>query len=167
MRSAAVPGFPEYRIDINAQVYRVVGDRLERRKSSRGNHGYMVHGFWRNNKGTTFYVHRLMLDAFIGPAGEGQEALHANGDPIDNRLENLSWGTRSQNVADAIKHGTATIGSKNGAAKLKAQDIPTIVRMRAKGIRAEEIATRFEVCPQTIRRVLSGQTYKQEMQHGI
>ena len=51
-------------------------------------------------------VHKLVLNAFVGPAPDGYECLHINGDPADNRLQNLRWGTRSENIADAVRHGT-------------------------------------------------------------
>lgn len=51
-------------------------------------------------------VHRMVLTAFIGPAPEGHEALHGDGDPANNRLENLRWGTRSENIRDSVRHGT-------------------------------------------------------------
>jgi hypothetical protein len=51
-------------------------------------------------------VHKLVLLAFVGPAPEGCECLHDNGVPADNRLENLRWGTRSDNIRDANRHGT-------------------------------------------------------------
>jgi hypothetical protein len=51
-------------------------------------------------------VHKLVLLAFVGPAPEGFECLHANGNPADNRLVNLRWGTRAENIRDAIRHGT-------------------------------------------------------------
>lgn len=50
-------------------------------------------------------VHRLVLEAFVGPQPDGAEACHWNDDPTDNRLENLRWDTRSANVADAIRNG--------------------------------------------------------------
>ncbi len=55
-------------------------------------------------------VHRLILETFRGPCPPGQEALHGNGDPGNNWVGNLRWGTRSQNVLDAIKHGTFNNG---------------------------------------------------------
>lgn len=51
-------------------------------------------------------VHRAVLLAFVGPPPEGYEACHINGNPADNRLENLRWGTRSDNLRDAVRHGT-------------------------------------------------------------
>lgn len=50
-------------------------------------------------------VHRLVLLAFVGEPKPGQEALHWNDVPGDNRLANLRWGTRSENALDAIRNG--------------------------------------------------------------
>lgn len=50
-------------------------------------------------------VHALVLEAFVGPRPEGADTLHANDIRTDNRLENLSWGTRRQNMLDAVKRG--------------------------------------------------------------
>lgn len=52
------------------------------------------------------WVHRLVLSAFVGECPPGQEGCHDNGDPFDNRLGNLYWGTHSQNMLDKQRHGT-------------------------------------------------------------
>jgi hypothetical protein len=57
-------------------------------------------------------VHRLMLEAFVGPCPPGLEACHYNDDPADNRLENLRWGTRTENILDAVRNGTHHNASK-------------------------------------------------------
>lgn len=124
--------------------------------------GYKVVSFSRNNKTHTFYLHRLLLDAFVGPCPDGCEALHGNGERLDNRIENLRWGTRAENVADAIRHGTATIGSKNKQAKLRQSDIGWIHDMKTLGFFSREIAPHFQVSATTINRVASGKTYKME-----
>jgi hypothetical protein len=51
-------------------------------------------------------VHQFVLRAFVGEPSPGQECLHGNGNPRDNRLSNLRWGTRSENIYDAVRHGT-------------------------------------------------------------
>lgn len=51
------------------------------------------------------WVHREVLKAFVGPPPAGQEGRHLNDDALDNRLENLSWGTRSQNLDDLVRNG--------------------------------------------------------------
>lgn len=50
-------------------------------------------------------VHTLMALAFLGPP-EGRQVRHLNGDPHDNRLENLAYGTVEDNMADMVRHGT-------------------------------------------------------------
>lgn len=51
-------------------------------------------------------VHTIVLEAFVGPRPEGKLCRHLNGDPTDNRLENLRWGTQKENAQDSILHGT-------------------------------------------------------------
>jgi hypothetical protein len=43
---------------------------------------------------------------FVGPAPSGHECCHRDGDPSNNDLANLYWGTPSQNRSDAVRHGT-------------------------------------------------------------
>ena len=57
-------------------------------------------------KDRTYKVHRLVLETFVGPPSEGQESRHLNGICTDNRLENLAWGSKSQNNNDRVLHGT-------------------------------------------------------------
>ncbi|QDF18387.1 HNH endonuclease [Gordonia phage LordFarquaad] len=52
------------------------------------------------------YVHRIVAAEFIGPCPDGLEVRHLNGNPADNRVANLAYGTRSRNVLDAVQHGT-------------------------------------------------------------
>lgn len=54
----------------------------------------------------SFKVHVLVARAFIGLPSPGQEIRHLNGDRMDNRLDNLCYGTRAENVQDAVRHGT-------------------------------------------------------------
>lgn len=65
--------------------------------------GYLVAGLSKDGIATDMYVHRLVLMAFVGPPLPGQEALHGNDIRNDNRLENLSWDTHSQNMLDAVE----------------------------------------------------------------
>jgi hypothetical protein len=124
--------------------------------------GYRIANFSINNKSHTRYVHRLLLEGFIGPCPDGCEALHINGDRLDNRLENLRWGTRKENVADAIRHGTATIGSKNAMAKLSAKDVAFISDMKAMGFTPKEVAPHFGVHVGTIKKLFDGESYRKE-----
>lgn len=74
--------------------------------------GYLIVNLYLDNAMRSHTVHRLVLTAFVGPASEGHEALHRDGDPLNNALGNLSWGTRSENTQDQIRHGTHIHASK-------------------------------------------------------
>lgn len=52
-------------------------------------------------------VSRLVLSAFSGPPTQEQPfALHGDGNRQNNGLSNLRWGSHSENMQDAIRHGT-------------------------------------------------------------
>lgn len=51
-------------------------------------------------------VHHLVCLAFVGPMPKGMQVRHLNGDSLDNRLCNLSYGTPSENQLDNVRHGT-------------------------------------------------------------
>lgn len=52
------------------------------------------------------YVHRLVMQSFVGECPSGMEVCHNNGDPTDNRVDNLRYDTHSSNVSDRRAHGT-------------------------------------------------------------
>lgn len=55
-------------------------------------------------KGNSRLVHQLVLEAFVGPCPRGYECLHKDGNAANNKLSNLHWGTRSQNLIDIFYH---------------------------------------------------------------
>lgn len=67
---------------------------------------YYSVGLSRHGKKSRHSVHRLVLQAFVGPCPDGMEACHNNGDYTDNRLANLRWDTKAENGADKIQHRT-------------------------------------------------------------
>lgn len=71
----------------------------------RNRDGYMKVRLWRNNQPHYRYVHSLVAGAFISPRPTGMEVRHTNDDKLDNTASNLSYGTRSQNILDAVRNG--------------------------------------------------------------
>lgn len=57
-------------------------------------------------------VHQLVLLAFVGEPGPGEEVRHLNGIKTDNRLVNLRYGTKTENQLDNVRHGKHNCASK-------------------------------------------------------
>lgn len=58
------------------------------------------------SKGNSKMVHAIVLQTFVGPAPAGHETLHLNHTPSDNRLSNLRYGTRSENLKMDYANGS-------------------------------------------------------------
>lgn len=64
-------------------------------------------GYLRVNiRNVDYYIHRLVAAAFIGPAPAGMDVCHYDGNKSNNRVENLRYATRLENMADQRRHGT-------------------------------------------------------------
>lgn len=51
-------------------------------------------------------VHQLVLEAFVGPRPAwATDVRHLNGVADDNRVTNLAWGTRAENILDNVRLG--------------------------------------------------------------
>lgn len=68
--------------------------------------GYQVATLHKEGRRKNRMVHQIVLEAFVGPCPPGQQTCHNNGDPSDNRIENLRWDTPKENMADKRRHGT-------------------------------------------------------------
>ena len=75
------------------------------KKEKRKKQGYLTISLYKNNKGTSCYVHRLVAEAFI-PNPEGNETVnHINGNKHDNNVENLEWCSYKENNVHAYITG--------------------------------------------------------------
>lgn len=54
--------------------------------------------------GKQYQVHRLVAETFIPNPENKPEVDHINRNPFDNRVENLRWATRSDNMRNTIKN---------------------------------------------------------------
>lgn len=104
------------------------------------------------------YVHHLVLEAFVCANPGGMQACHNDGDPTNNRLDNLRWDTPKANNADKLTHGTDLRGEKSGTAKLTSGDIIQI-RKRAETEFHKVIAEDYGVSRQQIDRIVRGERW--------
>lgn len=97
-------------------------------------------------------VHQLVARTFLGLPQNNQEVRHKNGDPTDNRLENLEYGTRTENILDVFYQGRAW-------KKLTIEDVEEIRFGLSSGIRGAELARMYKVSDTTISNIRHGRIY--------
>ena len=101
--------------------------------------GYLRVGLCRNGTKSTWYVHVLVAAAFLGPRPDGLIVLHGSKGPLDNRPENLSYGTYADNNGrDRLRDGTQLRGERHGRAKLTAEQVMEARRLVAAGPRGTQ-----------------------------
>lgn len=158
-----VPDFPGYRVGSDGSFWtnRKPGPGRQfyaewKRKSVRPRaDGYVWVSLVRQGRDYGRPLHRLILEAFVGPRPARMVACHNNGKRSDNRLSNLRWDLQSNNLADRKKHQTVPCqqGEKNHTAKLTAVQVNTIRRLRSEGMPRAEVARLFGIHPVTVSQI--------------
>lgn len=143
-----IPGFPGYRVSNTGDVQscRWSLDAPWRSMSpSVTKSGHLKLILSKEGNSVTITVHTLVLNAFVGPRPDGMECRHLDGNPANNRLENLRWGTSVENQADRVLHGITNRGERYGNAKLTESAVLEIRCLGTQGVTHREIAQRFGV----------------------
>jgi len=155
-----IKGFPGYKVGDNGTVWSNKHGRWKELKRARQGR-YLVVCLRHNGLQRTMGVHRIVLEAFVGPCPAGLQGCHNNGDAHDNRLENLRWDTPKNNTADQVKHGTMVRGSRQGQAKLIESTVKEIrAKYAAGGVGHRQLAVQYGVGRSTMLAVVNKTSWK-------
>jgi len=172
-----VPDFPDYCITKNGDVYsrNVYGSKIRRKgpwwkmkpkwRKDRDKRYLYVDLFREPKKPERQMIHWLVLMAFVGPRPEGEEGRHLDDNSLNNNLLNLAWGTRKENVHDAMRNGKMSNGeghSKNCHSMVEMTDekVLEIRRLYKTGATKADIARRFGIRPARAHKLISRQLWK-------
>ena len=128
--------------------------------------GYRIVVLWRDNKGHTKTVHRLVAIAFLGDP-KNREVNHKNRIKNDNMVGNLEYLTRRENIRHGIANGSMrspgkirqyahTSGVNHHKAKLSENQVIKIFNSQEKLVSLSE---KYGVSFSTVSAILTRKTW--------
>jgi len=169
-----------FSVSSKGSVMRISGGERNRKsivfKTNLSHHGYprLLLRFGSKSKSKSFFVHKLVANAFFGNQPENMQVNHKDGNKTNNCICNLEYVTPSENVRHARDTGLTSIGDKHytkisperiprgsilNKGHLVESDIVEIRRLRSNGGSTSEIAKLFKVTPATISKITLFQTW--------
>lgn len=145
-----IPGYEGlYKISNNGNVYRIANLCNQDKRIVKGQlvKGYSYVCLCKNHIPKFYQRHRLVALAFIKNPNNLPQVNHKNGNPADNRVENLEWCSASYNAI----HSARILN--RGKSKLTWKQIETIRLLRKKGETLAELSNKYNVAKSTISRI--------------
>lgn len=123
---------------------------------AREHNGYLAVGLYQGQKGKQFLVHRLVALAFIPTENSDLlEVNHKNCDKKDNRVSNLEWCTRQQNMGHAAREGRTKRGALHRNSKGNPELIRKIIASSKEGLDLQELKDKYNVNMKFIQDILT------------
>lgn len=127
---ADIPGFDGYQASTHGRVRSFLrwgsrGGKIEeprikkltKRVSPSGLVGGVYTALVSGGKNYHRPVHRLVLEAFVGPRPEGMQACHYDKDATNNHIDNLRWDTKESGGVDTVRKNA--MKGREGSSYLK------------------------------------------------
>ena len=142
-----IANYPGYYISVDGEVYSTVRKKgVFRRKYTLCRDGYKRLRLKKG--GETIRLHREVLKTFDRLPKEGEICRHLDGNPSNNNIWNLKWGTPKENSQDCLKHGRNPYqrrGEKSVRAKFSDQEVEEIRTWHRAGATYKEITTMYGI----------------------
>jgi len=151
-------GFSHYRVGDDGSVWSCRRTPIWKRLTPQYCGSYLHVTLCLNNRREVYGVAELVLLAFVGLRPRGFESCHfPDPNPENNRLRNLTWGSRMENQHHRKVHGTDNSGERSGRAILTEQDVLMIRNSEESN---PVLAVRLGVHPQTVWCVRRGISWR-------
>ena len=142
-----IPGHSRYQVSDKGEVQNIETGKVLKHQSVGHKLRYRKVAL---TLGVQRYVHRLVIEAFVGPIPSHLEVCHIDGDPSNNNLDNLKLGTSTENSADCIDHGNTNRGERMWKSKINERIVRIIRGLDKLGYPRIRIA---EICSVTTKHV--------------
>lgn len=154
-----------YQINQNAQiksVARVVAHKLKGKKSiperilrpGLTSAGYLSVALLKENKPTTYLIHRLLATHFIPNPLNYNLVNHKDGNKTNNLLDNLEWCSASQNAIHAVEY------LKSIKTTLSTEQVKQIKILLSLNVPSEHIYKLLNIKPHIVYNIKYGNGWK-------
>lgn len=160
-----VSGYPDYEISSYGNVISILnGERkiMNVGGRSRSNNGYRIVSLLKDKKRKNRSVHSLVMEAFGPPKyAENQLIRHLDGDPGNNRLDNLEWGSKVDNSFDDLGHGKRRACEKHPMRKLTKEQVIEMRNAYKEGRgNTNTLAKQYGIHFSTAARIICGRSWR-------
>lgn len=126
-----------------------------------GQRGYLNYYVRCGKQRKHVYLHTLLALAYKSNPYGYTQVRHLDGNKLNNKLNNLKWGTQAQNNEDKRRHGTDNSGERCGTGKLKEVEVRQVWSLLQEGDATQsEIARTYGVARSTINDILHNRTWR-------
>jgi hypothetical protein len=162
-----IPNFNKYEASNLGRIktFNWKGSKQERvMKPAKDGSGYLRTVLIDNEgKNKTVKVHRIIASTFIDNDLNKPEVNHINAVKDDNRVVNLEWSTRQENLKHAKENNLQKVlkGSEIGNSKLKEHEVLSIRReYKPRVVTKRMLAEKYNVDWTTIKDIIQKRTWK-------
>jgi len=109
----------------------------------------------------------LVLEAFVGPRPPKYDSCHGSGGTLDDRLENLRWDTRKENIIDQIRHGNHANTNKKRCPYGHLLKAPNLLKRRGRACKTCKAADYTKAATGLSKQQAMDQHYLRVMLEGV
>lgn len=128
-------------------------------KPTKNSKGYLTIAICCLGIRATMSVHRIIAETFLANPEEKAHVNHKDGDPLNNKVDNLEWATPSENQKHAYVTGLRKNGEGHGNALLTEDQVREVRRYMTSGGTQRGCAEKFGVSRGCIQRILDGTSW--------
>ena len=160
-----IPSFPDYEASdlggirrlkpaLGTAVGLVLSQAMDRK-------GYKTTVLFKSGKRHPVRVHKYIAETFIGPMPvEKTQIAHFDGDPGNNRVDNLRYATQEENRQDSLRHGTNPNGISFPQAKMTDYSVRKMREMRKSGYSIISLSREFGISSANASHICNRRAWK-------